>query len=113
MFESKDIYFDESVLSLTFPSLNARWNFYGSDSKSYRGQSDIVYLVCDELTEFDDSENWRATIDTFAIKNKGSVCFLITTPGYKLDSAAYKLFQETDDTRYNAKQKIDRAYEIF
>jgi hypothetical protein len=51
----------------------------------------VISFICD------DSENWRATIDTFTIKNKRAICFLITTPGYKLDSLAYKLFREPDN----------------
>src|SRR2546427_6490936 len=96
MFEPKNIFFDESVFTLTFPN-NIRWSFYGSDSKSYRGQSDIVYLVADEIAQFDDSENWRASIDTFAVKNKGATMILITTPSYRLESLAYKLFEEPQE----------------
>ena len=43
MFKTKDIFFDDNITTLTFPN-NIRWSFYPIDSKSYRGQSDIVYL---------------------------------------------------------------------
>lgn len=96
MCADKRIFFDDNLATLTFPN-NIRWSFFPSDSKAYRGQSDIVYLCADELTEFEDSQQWRASIDTFAIKNKGATMLLITTPSYNLNSLAYKLFNEPED----------------
>jgi hypothetical protein len=94
MLATKDVFIDDNSLTITFP--HCRWSFYPSDSRSYRGQSDVVFVCADELTSFDDSSDWRASLDTFAIKNSGAFMFLITTPSYKHDTLAYKLFNSPD-----------------
>lgn len=92
MLATRDIYFDDNSTTLTFP--NCRWSFYGSDSKQYLGQSEVTYLVADEIASFDPCSDWRSSIDTFAIKNAGATIWLITPPSAKVGSQAHRVFTE-------------------
>jgi hypothetical protein len=94
MLATRDIYFDDNSTTLTFP--NCRWSFYGSDSKQYLGQSEVTYLVADEISSFDPYSDWKSSIDTFAIKNAGATIWLITTPSAKVGSQAHRVFTEED-----------------
>jgi hypothetical protein len=95
MLATKGVYTDDNVSTITFP--HCRWMFYGSDSKTYLGQSEVSYLVADEIASFDPYSDWKGSIDTFAIKNAGATIFLITTPAGRVGSTAHRVFTETDD----------------
>jgi hypothetical protein len=69
----------------------------GSDSKQYLGQSEVSYLVGDEIASFDPYSDWKSSIDACAIKNSGAKIFLITNPSAKVDSAAHQVFTEPDN----------------
>lgn len=92
---TRDIYFDDNNTTLTFP--NCRWSFYGSDSKQYLGQSEVSYLIGDEIASFEPYSDWKSSIDTCAIKNSGATIFLITTPSAQVGSAAHHVFTEPDN----------------
>jgi hypothetical protein len=94
MLATKGITFDDNSTTLTFPK--AKWLFYGSDSKTYLGQSEVTYLVGDEISVFDPYSDWKSSIDTFAIKNSGATLFLITTPSSRINSQAHRVFTEED-----------------
>ena len=96
MLEPLNVYSDDNSTTLNFAPLKIRWSFYGSDSKGWRGQNNVVYLVCDEAAHFDDSQDWRAVCDTYAIKDSGATIFIITTPSASVDSIAHRLFKEDD-----------------
>jgi len=95
MLATRGITFNDNSTTMTFP--HCRWSFYGSDSKTYLGQESVTYLVGDEISSFDPYSDWKASIDTFAIKNRGATIFLITTPSSKIGSQAHRVFTETDD----------------
>lgn len=87
----------DNATSITFPN-NSRFSFFGSDSKSYRGQGligqQVVFVCADEVGWFEDSDNWLAAIDTFAFKSGGNTeMILITTPSNKLQGLAHNLFE--------------------
>jgi hypothetical protein len=94
MLATRDIHFDDNSTTLSFP--HCRWSFYGSDSKQYLGQSEVTYLVADEISSFDPYSDWKSSIDTFAIKNAGATIWLITTPSAKVSSQAHRVFTEED-----------------
>jgi phage terminase large subunit GpA-like protein len=94
MLAIKGIFSNDNSTTITFP--HCRWSFYGSDSKTYLGQSEVTYLVGDEISSFDPYSDWKASIDTFAIKNAGATIFLITTPSSKINSQAHRVFTEED-----------------
>lgn len=100
------IYFDDNMTTLTFPSILARWSFHGSDASSWRGQTNVVFLLADELTTFQESENPMSVIDTYNIKNPSAYVWLICTPGYKLDGFAYKLFNDPDESKILYKRQF-------
>src|SRR5207247_4947859 len=85
---------------------NARFSFFGSDSKSYRGQGvginqQVQLVIADEVGWFDDSDNWEAAISAFSIKSGGSCeMLLITTPSNKLHGLAHQLFSAPTDGLY-------------
>jgi hypothetical protein len=96
---------NDNSTTITFP--HARFQFFGSDSKSYRGQGvgtnqQVVYVCADEIAWFDDSDNWLAAIDAFAIKSGGMTdMLLITTPSNKLHGLAHQLFSTQYDGLYH------------
>lgn len=96
--EQHNIYSEDSEIVITFPTVNARIQFYPSDSKSWRDLSDIVFVCVDEFAWFEESDNPRATLDTYSIKNSGATILLITTPGRPM-GFSHKLFSERDETK--------------
>jgi hypothetical protein len=95
----------DNATTITFPN-NSRFSFFGSDSKSYRGQGligqQVVYVCADEVAWFEDSDNWLAAIDTFAFKSGGNTeMILITTPSNKLHGLAHNLFESENDGLYH------------
>jgi hypothetical protein len=99
-FARHDVYFDDdNNTTLSFPSLGIRWEYFGSDSKSWRGRTRCIYLVCDELIGFDENSTSMASIDTYTVKHPSAIVWLITTPSYNVNGFAYKLFNEPDDSK--------------
>jgi hypothetical protein len=95
----------DNATTITFPN-NSRFSFFGSDSKSYRGQGligqQVVFVCADEVAWFEDSDNWLAAIDTFAFKSGGNTeMVLITTPSNKLHGLAHNLFESENDGLYH------------
>lgn len=87
----------DNSTTITFPN-GSRFQFFGSDSKSYRGQGlvgqQVVFVCADECAWFEDSDNWLASIDAFAVKAGGNTeMILITTPSNKLHGLAHNLFE--------------------
>jgi hypothetical protein len=77
MLATRDIYFDDNSTTLSFP--HCRWSFYGSDSKQYLGQSEVSYLVADEIASFDPYSDWKASIDNSLLFNLFNKCTKSTT----------------------------------
>lgn len=95
----KGIYTNDNATTLSLPQ--CRFDFFGSDSASWRGRRDVRFVLCDEFSFFEDSQDWRASLDTYAVKNKGAKMILATTPSHKIGGLAHRLFQRTDDNLYH------------
>jgi hypothetical protein len=69
----------------------------GSDSKQYLGQSEVNYLVRDEIASFDPYSDWKSFYRYMCNQRFWATIFLITNPSAKVGSAAHQVFTESDN----------------